>query len=319
MRNFIKTELPEWAKEMPSHLIDYAIFAAANAYKSNMAKKNINKNHKFTLSFKKKDNKETINIEKCFFGKNKNAIFISYLGNHIKSSVSFKDLPKKDATLTYNRVTDRWYLRIPIIAKKQKPCKKGICALDPGERTFMTLYSPDNVVMLGDTVSTELMKMCKCCDKIKSHMTKANHKKKIALRKALHRKIEKIKNKRDELHWKVTNYLTKNYNQIFLPPFETVRVARNLSHEVSRRLYNLSHYTFRQRLIYKCQERGVNLCLLGEEHTTVTCTCCGSYNYVGRSKTYKCSKCKLVIDRDVNAARNIFIKNMFESYLLQEQ
>jgi putative transposase len=39
--------------------------------------------------------------------------------------------------------------------------------------------------------------------------------------------------------------------------------------------------------------------------TTKTCSCCGNKKEVGKDKIYKCSKCGLEADRDINAAKNI--------------
>ena len=45
-----------------------------------------------------------------------------------------------------------------------------------------------------------------------------------------------------------------------------------------------------------------------EEYTSKTCGRCGELNDVKALDVYSCNKCKLVIDRDVNGARNIYIK-----------
>jgi putative transposase len=76
-------------------------------------------------------------------------------------------------------------------------------------------------------------------------------------------------------------------------------------------LTNLKHFTFRQRLIEKIKlVKDTQLYLVTEEYTSKTCTNCGSVKWnLGCNKIYKCNKCKLIIDRDVNGARNIFIKN----------
>jgi len=50
---------------------------------------------------------------------------------------------------------------------------------------------------------------------------------------------------------------------------------------------------------------------VNESYTSKTCGRCGNINKeLGSSKSYKCSKCHLEIDRDVNGARNIYLKNI---------
>ncbi|OWY95916.1 LOW QUALITY PROTEIN: Oxidoreductase, partial [Phytophthora megakarya] len=48
-----------------------------------------------------------------------------------------------------------------------------------------------------------------------------------------------------------------------------------------------------------------------EEYTSKTCSGCGVIsNNLGGSEAFRCSSCRAVFDRDVNAARNIFHKIM---------
>ena len=46
-----------------------------------------------------------------------------------------------------------------------------------------------------------------------------------------------------------------------------------------------------------------------EEYTSKTCGVCGTINNVGSKEVFTCSKCNLVIDRDINGTRNIYIKS----------
>lgn len=47
-----------------------------------------------------------------------------------------------------------------------------------------------------------------------------------------------------------------------------------------------------------------------EPWTTKTCSHCGRINHrITVQKTFWCPECNYVCDRDVNAARNIFLKN----------
>lgn len=48
-----------------------------------------------------------------------------------------------------------------------------------------------------------------------------------------------------------------------------------------------------------------------EEYTSKTCTRCGRINHnLGSNKVFTCASCKLIIDRDINGARNILLKNL---------
>ncbi len=60
-----------------------------------------------------------------------------------------------------------------------------------------------------------------------------------------------------------------------------------------------------QRLKYECQRHKINFQLINEYLTSKLCSRCGHYKDVGSAKIYECESCGLVIDRDVNAAKNI--------------
>ena len=47
--------------------------------------------------------------------------------------------------------------------------------------------------------------------------------------------------------------------------------------------------------------------LIDESYTSKTCCSCHNIkNDLGPNKVYKCSKCNLIIDRDINASINIY-------------
>jgi transposase len=49
---------------------------------------------------------------------------------------------------------------------------------------------------------------------------------------------------------------------------------------------------------------------VNEAYTSKTCGKCGFIDYeLGSNHIYNCPKCKNKLDRDVNAARNILMKN----------
>jgi len=89
-----------------------------------------------------------------------------------------------------------------------------------------------------------------------------------------------------------------------------LKSTRILRSKIVRSMLSLSHYAFKERLRFKCQERGCLLSIVGEEYTTKTCGGCGNLKKMGGLKMYKCKKCLFVLDRDYNGAR-IFILKMY--------
>ena len=75
-------------------------------------------------------------------------------------------------------------------------------------------------------------------------------------------------------------------------------------------LNNLSHYKFREHLLHKAEEYGSKVEIVTEEYTSQCCGHCGmlSDEYIKRVKI--CPICKSKINRDINGARNILLKNV---------
>jgi putative transposase len=127
--------------------------------------------------------------------------------------------------------------------------------------------------------------------------------------------ITKIQNIVSDLHNQTANFLTTTFKSIFIPVFETKKMVnkrkRNINKTTAKDLLTLSHYTFREKLKNMCKSRGNNFKVVTEHFTSKLCSKCGNlHKNLGSSEVYKCSKCKLEIDRDINAARNIFLKNI---------
>jgi len=332
LRNTLKENYPNWIlTNFNSHLISNAIREAVGKY--NTCLKMYKKTKKpFTLKFKtKKKPLQTINLEKDMI--KPNGLFTNwkientYLFRNIKLS---ENIPKDHigSTLSFNNKTHKYYLNVAhkIESYNLEINKNKICAIDPGECTFLTTFSEKEILKIGNNVREKLYKKCKEVDIIKSRIDRKKYyvkkdnkkkeyemtnKRKRNLKKAMHRKLEKIKNMKKEMHNKAINCLTSKYTTIIIPPFKVQQMVGKLSSKISRSIYTLSHYEFRKKLINKGKELGTNIKVLGEEYTSQTCGRCGNIKKdLGRSRTYRCEKCKCVMDRDINGARNILLKNV---------
>jgi putative transposase len=68
-------------------------------------------------------------------------------------------------------------------------------------------------------------------------------------------------------------------------------------------------YTFVHMLVYKCQLYGKALVFLDERNTSKQCSGCGHLQAMPLWKrTYRCTECGLVMDRDENSAQNILAR-----------
>ena len=65
------------------------------------------------------------------------------------------------------------------------------------------------------------------------------------------------------------------------------------------------------KLINKAKEYNIKIVEKGEPFTSKTCGNCGQLNYkLGTLEKFNCSKCNLSIDRDINGARCILLRNI---------
>ncbi|MGH9439727.1 MAG: RNA-guided endonuclease InsQ/TnpB family protein, partial [Terriglobia bacterium] len=77
---------------------------------------------------------------------------------------------------------------------------------------------------------------------------------------------------------------------------------------LSRAIADVGLYEFRRQLTYKLEAAGIPLKVVSRWYpSSKTCSCCGWVNEDLKlsDRTFVCQECGLVLDRDVNAARNL--------------
>jgi transposase len=287
-----------------------------------------NKTQKFfEFKFRKKKYKSwTIDIEKPHIKRLDNKKEFELYSRITKKTVfrSLEDLPEinHDSKLHFDGLS--YYLLIPIIIESFENNKRNICSLDPGLRTFQTIYSPNgNSYKIGNNAYyNRILPLSEKIDNLISYIkTKKIIKRKRNTKKKISYIRKKIKNLTKELHDKTINFLTKNFKTIINPKANTkdktlryidnIEIPRKIGKKTSRGIFGLSHYTFNTRLINKAKLRGVKVIETTEEYTSKTCGKCGRVNgELGSSKIFKCSECLYETDRDFNGARNILLKNL---------
>ena len=319
---------------------EHAIMDAISAYKSCITNKKFNTIAKFKLQFKSCHKSSQI------FWITK-AITPHYIRKDvnkkvIKTPIGFNIFPQKlmnKAKLRFNKKDKIWLnnnfpnYQLNNESKIQRECgnyyliinfkqkildiKKPniVASLDPGIRTFMTMFDEKGSIgKFGQNYKELLNKLYIKIDNIRSNRAKYKFKKRkrYNMRRKEFKLHKKIKDIVSDLHNKSASYLVKNYNVILLPEFGTSKMVQNsnLHKSVKRDMLSLRFYNYKNKLNHLSAVYKTKLLIVNESYTSQTCTKCGSLNKIGSNKIYKCSKCSLKIDRDINGARNILIKSL---------
>jgi len=311
LRDFVKNELEKdnpVSKTVPCDIRVGAIFDAFTACKT--AKDNtFKKGFLHEVKFRKKKKSQAITLPKTCI--RKQTFYTSYLGE-MKSSKPFNGA-KHECRLCYKNLN--YYLQIPnYVEQSVLPDNQGklgnFVAVDPGVRTFMTAYSEQGIFEFGNSDISRISKL-------------EQHKKSLKgsrKRKARARIAKKIENLVKDVHWKTGKFLTKNFENVYIPSFNvkqmTKKSNKTLTKNTKKAMLNWSHYAFRMRLIHQARKNGANVWVTNESYTSKTCTRCGELNdNLGSKKVFNCTKCHLKIGRDINGARNILLRALVDSPL----
>ena len=196
-----------------------------------------------------------------------------------------------------------------------------LVALDPGVRTFQTLFSDHHVGHLGQDDFQRIVRLAHHLDRLLSRRdTAEGTRKRRSFTRAADAIRRKIKHLIDELHWKVARFLTDNFDVILLPTFETkqmtTKAGRKLRRKSVRSLLSFAHYRFGQRLEQKCIERGKTLVRVCEAYTSKTASWTGEIVNIGSAKVIRSNGIEM--ERDENGARGIFLRALVDSPILIE-
>jgi putative transposase len=116
----------------------------------------------------------------------------------------------------------------------------------------------------------------------------------------------RIANCRTDYLQKLSTYLAQTYNTICIEDLNVEGMLKN--HNLAKSISSASWSEFRRMLTYKCEWYGKNLLLIDRfEPSSKTCNNC---EYISKELTlsersWKCPVCGEILDRDINAAKNI--------------
>ena len=311
LRNSLKKDKEILVKksDIKVHDIDYAIKLVCQNYKSALSNyKNGYIKHFRIRYWRKNKNEKFMDLEKQNFKNNtiRGKILGKVKGYYNGKPYNFNNI---DSDCRLQNKDGKYYLFVPnLIVNTDSKVENKCITIDPGLRKFGTCISENKAVIIGENISDRIKKYLKREDKILSN-DKINKNTKCKARKMIDRKINNLVN---ELHWKTINYLTANYKTILIGNMSIKSIVNKKGklNKIYKRVgLRLNFYKFHQRLKYKCDINDRDYGKINEWLTSKTCSMCGNINEkLGSSEVYNCVNCKSIFDRDINGARNIYIR-----------
>jgi putative transposase len=211
------------------------------------------------------------------------------------------------------------------LRQREQDAYQNVIALDPGVRTFLTGFdTKDNGFKFGKYGMNFMERELFRADNLNSEMNQKengklvhNHKRRQNMKKAMRRVFCKVKNQVKDAHHKISKFLCENYDAVLLPDFQSQQMVetkkRNIRGKTVRQLLTWSHYKFKQIIKAKAKRYDCLIVPCEEWYTSKTCSQCGNIDHnLGGNKIYKCKSCDSIMDRDLNAAKNILLKFLIE-------
>ena len=322
-----------WQKEIPYDLKQNAIRDLMSGIKSAMQNSK-RTGIKFEMKYKSKKNTSQIfkipnsfvdlknnDILKMYNNSKNNKYLVSKRTRKWLESINYKI----NDTVTIQKIADRYYLYMTFDTNKIDLNRPYKCvSIDPGIRTFSTIYSPEGVEgHLGNNISDKIYKIGKIYDKLFSLRFKKhsddnkkflkNCRTRRNMKKKCHKLLQRMKNITDDYHKKIINFLCINFDSIIIPKFDVSKKIRKdkrkINSKVVKNMLYLSHGRFLEKLKLTANRLKNKIIVTTEEYTSKTCGKCGNVKQnLGSNKVYNCDICKFKIDRDINGARNILIR-----------
>jgi putative transposase len=296
--------LPDWSREVPYQIKSIAVRDACQAVKAAKLKAKKTGKHQCVKFRSRRQQDYNLYIPKSSV--NNNGFYCTILGAmNLREEVG-----RVDFDCRFTLYNGRYFLSKPEPAHIKKPENQRypVVALDPGVRTFQTMFCPDGVVKVGSSEFSRIFRLCYSMDKL---ISKRKRSYKASYTKALARIRWKIKDLISEIHHKLANMLVRSFEVILLPSFETSKMVTKLHSKTSRAMLTWAHYRFKEFIKFKAREYSSIVLEVDEAYTSKTCSKCGKINYqLKGQKIFNCS-CGLKIDRDYNGARGILLKNFF--------
>ncbi len=207
----------------------------------------------------------------------------------------------KTCTIIRNS-TGKWFASISVECEKEvlEPINRNI-GLDVGLTHFATL-SNGEIVSNPRFFKTDEKALANAQRKLSRE--KKGSKERNKRRKVVARIYERIKNRRNNFAHQFSRNLVNNFDKIFFEDLNIKGMMKN--HCLAKAIGDAAWNQTIAFTKYKAENAGRLCALVNPRNTSQNCSGCGVKVEKSLSeRVHNCTNCKLVMDRDLNAAKNI--------------
>jgi putative transposase len=203
-------------------------------------------------------------------------------------------------------VADRWYVSVQIeqeVPDPPKPVNQPL-GVHLGVRTLATCSNGltyPNVKPLKN----ELRKLRRL-EKEKSRRQKGSSNRAKTVKKIakLHARVANVRN--HNLHNVSASIIKMAPQAIVVESYDIQALLKDTPHVLARSMSDAGMGELRRQLAYKGQWKNIDVIATEQGFASMrTCSVCGNIGPEQKTKKYKCSKCGIEIDAELNAAMNL--------------
>ena len=294
-----KEEGFEWLKEVNSQVLISTLMNLETAYGNFFRKKS-----KFPC-FKSKKNKNSFQIPQHVTLKEHNVVQVPKFKEGLKF-IKHRELKGviKSATISKNP-SGKYYISILCVVEKPTKHKKTgkSIGIDLGLKDFIITSEGQRYCNHKFTKKYEAKLARK--QRILSRKQKGS-KGRDKARLSVARVHEKITNSRNDMQHKISSKLVKDYDLIAIEDLNVKGMVKN--HCLAKAISDVAWSSFVTKLKYKAEWNDKEVIVIDRFYpSSKTCSYC---DHIKESlsldeRTWTCSKCNTIHDRDVNASKNI--------------
>lgn len=209
-------------------------------------------------------------------------------------------------TCTIKRECNRWYACFSVEYEPvEKPIPDKAIGIDMGIKSFAVTSDGEVIDNPKYFLKSEKKLISKQRQLSRKTRGSANRKKARKIVAKLH---TKVRNQRSDFHHKVSRKLVDAYGFIAIEDLNIKGMVKN--HRLAKHISDAGWGQFLNYLIYKAEEAGCKIEKVPPQYTSIKCSVCGQpVHKTLADRIHRCPFCNVVIDRDHNAAQNIFLKS----------